>query len=977
MSFQAAAGSLERGFALVLLKLSASFLALFFPCFLMGGTLPALVRVFTEKEDDAARPLGILYALNLTGAVAGALVAGFALIEFLGLLRTTLAAAAVNLLAGAAVLAMRRPAASAASRTATPRPVPIPVEGRSRREALLLAGLFASGVLLFSAEVVFTRVLALVFGVSTYAFTLILATFLLGLGLGAILLAHLGRRGVSPLAAFAAAQTGMALAVLGALACMPVIPRIVLLLRQIPEASFCEILVGKALLAVALILPAAALGGVGTPALLAALAAGPGRVGRRVGDGYLANCAGTVAGALLTGFLAIPALGTEGTLKAVAAASALTGLAALAGAEVGRLRWAGVAVGAAVVAGSLLVPAWPVWLFLNADADARSSVSKTRREFEERLHAFPYEVLFFREGREATVAVVQAPRFRSLIVNGHADASDHDDMSTQLMLAVLPLGLHPAPEEVLVVGYGAGVSAEAAARSPGVRHVDVVEIEPAILSAAPKFAHVNGGVEANPRVDVISDDARSFVGRTRRTWDVVISEPSNPWRAGVAALYSADFYRDLKKHLKKGGLVAQWMHLYDLDGPTLRIVFRTLTASFADVNVWWLDEGNVVLIASDAPIVLHTERLRALLEGPFRADRIRWAHLESADEVWGRFLLDRSGILGLLSPGDPVHDDDRPVLEFRAPRGAFLADPFIAERLLARKLERGVDLPPVEGPEPPPAARWLGVARMYEQIERGPEAAAAIRRAAESPSPFARVRLAELAIAGGRMREAAELLTTDVTAGRGGPPDFVRAFSYAEARFLASQGQLDGARAAWERSGEIEGRAGLELLSVLVSSGQSATALALAERLLAAARLDGPIGAPEVLLVYDYLDEIAALPAQIAEVVRIVESVPERARGLPQLPRQRLLATLYERQGRPADALAACERWGEIGVFDVDLLALRARVLRALGRTEEADQAQAALASVAPGDALPPVRRPLLESRSGAPLPSASGPRRR
>ncbi len=976
--FEAAASSLSPGALLVLLKTGVAFLVLFVPCFLMGGTLPALVRAFTRGETETARPLGVLYALNLAGAVSGALLAGFVLVEALGLLRTTAAAAAVNVLAGAAVLATGTRSRTKGSREALrPSETPRADGPRSARETVLLAGLFVSGALVFAAEVVFTRVLSLVFGVSTYAFTLILGTFLLGLGLGAFALARLGRRGVTPGAAFALAQGGLALTVLGALAAVPAVPRAVLLIRQIPEAGFFEVLVGKAVLAVVLILPAAVFGGIGTPALLAALAAEPARSGRRVGDGYFANCAGTVAGALLTGFVAIPSLGTEGTLRAVAIGGALTGIAALAAAARGwRLRGGAIACAAAAAA-SFLVPVWPVSLFLNADAGGRIPVSATRREFEERLRAFPYEVLFFREGREATVAIVQAPRYRSLIVNGHPDASDSDDMSTQLMLSVLPVGLHPDPRDVLVIGYGAGVSARAAARSPGVKRVDVVEIEPAVLDAAPLFGHVNGGVETDPRVRVVRDDARAFVGRTRQTWDVVVSEPSNPWRAGVAALYSADFYRDLKSRLKPGGLVAQWMHLYDLDAPTLRIVFRTLTSSFADVNVWWLDEGNIVLLASDAPLVLRPERLRALLDGPFREERIRYSKLESADEVWGRFLLDRAGILAMLSPADPVNSDDRPVLEFRAPRGAFRPDPVLAERLLARKLASGVSLPHVEGAEPPEAARWLGVATMYEQVERGAEAAAAIRRAAAGPSPFARIRLAELALAGRRMREAAELLTAVAPAVRPGDPDLLRVFSFAEARTLASQGQLEPARVAWERTGEIEGRAGLELLSFLVASRQDAAALPLAERLLTAARLGGPVGAPEVLIVYDYLGEVATDPARLEEVLRIVRSVPDVSRGLPQLPRQRFLAALWERTGRPDEALAACERAADTGVFDVDILAIRARALRALGRLAEAAQAEAVLESVAPGQTLSPVRSPLLGTGSAGPLPRASGPRPR
>jgi spermidine synthase len=970
--FLRAGSGLPPGAALTALKASAAVLVLFVPCFLMGGTLPALARAYVRAGEGATRALGTLYALNLAGAVSGTLLAGFVLVESAGLIGTTLAAAAANLFAGGAVLAAR--ARKAPGRPDEPDREPGDAPG-SLAGKLIPAGLFLSGALLFAAEVVFTRVLAIAFGVSTYAFAIILAIFLLGLGLGAGALARLSRRGLAPLAAFALAQTGLAAAVAFSLVATIAVPRILLTLRQVPEAGFLEVLCGKAFLAAAIILPAAILGGIGTPALLAALARERATLGRRVGDGYLANCAGTVVGALATGFVAIPVLGTEGTLKAIAALAAGTGLAAL-GAVSLRVRWAAAALALVALSGTVAGPAWPVWLFLNADVGGRVPVSTTRREFEERLRAAPNEVLAFREGREATVAVVQTPRTRSLIVNGHPDASDTDDMATQLMLAVLPLGLHPRPVDVLVIGYGIGVSAAAALRVPGVRRVDIVEIEPAVLAVAPLFAHVNGGVEKDPRVTVALDDARSFVGRTARTWDVVISEPSNPWRAGVASLYSADFFRDLKRRLNPGGLLAQWMHLYDLDAETLRIVFRTLAASFADVNVWWLDQGNVVILASDTPLVLRSERLRALLDGPFRSDRTRWAHLESADEVWGRLLLDRSGLLAFLSQNDPVHDDDRPVLEYRAARATFRPDPLIAERLLARKLERGVALSALQGPEPPEDERWLGVAEMYEEAGRRKEAAAAILRAAATPSPLARVRLAELAMAERRLNEAGKILAAAAPAARTGPPDLARAFAYAEARLAAREGDVERARAAWSRTGEIEGPAGLELLSVYMASGRGTDALELARRLLSAARPGGPIGPPEVEIVYHYLREAASSPERLAEAIRIAGSVPDLSRGLPRLARERLLAELYERSDRPEDALAACTRAGETGVFDVELLGIRARALRALGRAEEAAAVEERLRAVAPGLMVRPVRSPLIDTGAAAPAGAPGAGRR-
>ena len=186
--------------------------------------------------------------------------------------------------------------------------------------------------------------------------------------------------------------------------------------------------------------------------------------------------------------------------------------------------------------------AWPDWVFLRSDTYPRTPPAATRLEFEQRRRVANVERLFFEEGRNATVAVLQGPRTRTLLSNGHPEASDVGDMGTQLGVAIVPLALHAAPRDVLVVGFASGVTADAAARAPGVERVDVAELETAMFRAAALFAHVNNGVLANTRVRLHPVDARSLIAAGGGRWDVVLSEPSNLWRAGVSNLFTADFY---------------------------------------------------------------------------------------------------------------------------------------------------------------------------------------------------------------------------------------------------------------------------------------------------------------------------------------------------------------------------------------------------------------------------------------------------
>src|SRR5512140_1088694 len=633
---------------------------LFPPAFLMGGTLPALARALSGERARAPRVVSLLYAVNLAGAVLGAAATGFWLVEQAGLALTMrLAAASDFAVAAVAFLAAPRVAREeAAPPVAAP---PAPLEPLAR--AALFAGLFASGAVFMLDEVVFTRLLSLAFGVSSYSFTLVLVLCLLGLGIGGFAASARAARGPVGLESFGRVQLAAA-ALLGlAMAAVPLVSRALVLARQVPGLGFGPTLALKAGLAAALLLPLAAVAGAGMPLLLAFVAGRPGGIGTSVGKAALVNTLGTLAGSLATGFVLVTAVGSQATLRLGALASLGAGLLALAGAR-GRPGAAAAAGAGALALGILVAPRWPDWVFLRSDTYPRIAPAATRLEFEQRRRVSNVERLFFEEGRNATVAVLGGARARTLLSNGHPEASDTGDMGTQVGVAIVPLVLHPAPREVLVVGFASGVTADAAARGPGVERVDVAELETAMFRAADLFTHVNHGVVTNPKVRLHPVDARSLIAAGGARWDVILSEPSNLWRAGVSNLFTADFYASARGALKKGGVFAQWLQLYGLRWETLRTVFATLARSFPHAEVWFIDGGDVVLLGSEAPLVVSRPRVEAMLAGTWGDDLKAYLAVPEPAAFWARYLLSRADLDALVSGVSRIHTDDRPIVEF-------------------------------------------------------------------------------------------------------------------------------------------------------------------------------------------------------------------------------------------------------------------------------------------------------------------------
>lgn len=676
-------GGLPAAFGL--LQFLMLFVILLVPTTLMGGTLPVLSQALARGGASAGRTIGGLYAANTFGAVLGVAMAGYALLPALGNRLTIAVGVAANLAVGIVALLY-----GAKPHRARALPVPDPVldlemekpraiddQRPAPRWAIraTVAALGISGAVSMLYEVAWSRALALAIGSSTYAFTAMLVAFLVGIAGGSAVYSWLrGNRRVS-MAEFGLVQGLIGIAATLSLLALGMVPGLFLLGFSWSEAPrFVETLqVGVSV--AAMLLPTLLIG-VTFPCAVAVVAPDPARTGREVGTVYAVNTAGAIAGTVIAGFVLIPTLGAHATSKVGIVVNLLLAAGLLAAAPGGTRapRWGASAAAIVLVVGVWALPPWDPRVMTSGPAIyAKSYLRAASHGILTSGPRLPgtQQVVYYRDGASATVSVHREGKNIFLRINGKTDASTTEDMPTQLMLGHLPLLVHPAPKEVAVIGLGSGVTAAAVARYP-VTRVDVVEIEPAVVEAARFFSEVNDDVLRDPRVRTVFADGRTFLLTSPPRFDVIVSEPSNPWIGGVASLFSEEFFRLARQRLRPGGVMLQWLQAYGLSPEDLRMVVRTFRSAFPATTVWTMGRGDFLLLGAAEPVAVDLRRFKALdrlSSGMTRdLDRLgigQWA------AVLGFYLLSERDTERLAGRG-PLNTDDRLALEFSAPRALHL-----------------------------------------------------------------------------------------------------------------------------------------------------------------------------------------------------------------------------------------------------------------------------------------------------------------
>jgi len=667
------------------------------PTILMGATLPVLSRFHVLRHGEGARGAGLLYGINTVGAVAGTLTVSFLLLPTIGLLRAVIFTGIGNLALGITAFIVGKRVARDRELPAT-KPLPAEaaeaVEGADAAEAanadieypagtdraVLLAVAF-TGFAALVCQVAWTRVMALVLGASIYAFAVVLSTLLAGLGAGAVVTAAVLRAAPSRarvvfygLALSSAVALGLTSALFQHL---PEMFRSLYWSWNLEAHSGAVLPVQFLLAGAVMLLPAVLMGGL-FPAALRVFVRDPRQTGRKVGNLYAGNTLGTILGAFAAGFVLIPLVGVRGSLLIAAAAQCLGAVLMVHSPgkreRAVKLPVAGIAVALLVL---LLTPPWHRQLMTSAMYRYANAYTEPGGEGLESTLAKEEQLLFYRDGLTATVTVTRdlASTQRSLYIttNGKIDGSSHSDMPTQRLLAHVPVLFHPAPRDVCVIGMGTGTTAGSATLHPEVSRVAVVEIESAMVEGARLFRDHNQDLHSNEKVDIHVTDGRLFLRLRPESFDVITSEPSNPWLAGASDLFTVEFFELGARALREGGIFCQWVQIYGMSPENLKTIVRTFASVFPNsLLLSTIPDTDLLLVGFKGPLMLDIslaqERLQqSLIRDDLSDERVG---INTFHDLAARFRMGPSDIRSFVGQG-PLHTDDLPLIAYRAPRDMY------------------------------------------------------------------------------------------------------------------------------------------------------------------------------------------------------------------------------------------------------------------------------------------------------------------
>jgi spermidine synthase len=664
-------------FAFSLWRFLLSCLMLLLPTTLMGATLPVLSAALVRHGSTAVTRL---YACNLAGAILGTLAAGFVLLPLFGVRTTIVIAAAINLIVGViAILAQRKSEPLIEPLEAVDGEVIARVDG----SRFWLFAALASGFVTISTQVSWTRILTMVIGSSTYAFSIVVALFLMGLAAGAW---FIGRKDLSAKVrgAVVVVELVTAISLFTSLFVVNWLPWLLFNLgTKLNISSWAGLLGLQIMSATLLILVPACLMGMVMPLVLVWATSDPASGVARVGRAYAVNTIGAIAGAFFTGFVLIPKTSTKFALVLSAAVCVIVAGLAYRPKETQRdpALKRSLAIGAIPVVVLIMIVLTPRMNLADLSIGAYDvlirELAQTRegvaaQENERSGAADVHQLLMYEEGPTATVSVRRDGETISMAINGRTNASDSIyDMPTQVMLGQLPLFVAPRIEKGLIIGFATGITLGSMLQSP-IQSVTCIELEPGTVNGSRFFEHVNNLPLADPRSRLIIDDARTYLRVTPERYDIIVSEPSHPWVPGVANLFTQEFFELGKEKLNEQGIFVQWVQIYQLSTESLRSVLATYHKVFPHVlmfRVGGFSKGkDLLLMGSNQPLTL--DRLKERMADPRVQAELARVNLTSEADVRSWFVCDETR-LGPAVAGATINTDDNMHIETTVPREAF------------------------------------------------------------------------------------------------------------------------------------------------------------------------------------------------------------------------------------------------------------------------------------------------------------------
>jgi len=661
------------------------------PTTLMGATLPVLSRFFVLNRERFGSYVGVLYAINTFGAVLGSFGSGFVLLPKYGQWKTILIAASVNLSICVLVVAYwlaigrhRKWSGESPAETERPLPQEAIVSGKTIPPAMVLTVLLAYAANGFSGmayQIAWTRALSLSLGSSTYSFSLILTAFILGLALGSSVGARFVDRLSRPGDIFGWVEFAIGFSAIGVIWGLGNLPMWIVPVVLKYRDSYNLMLFIQFLLVFLMIMAPTFLMGTAFPLAVKLISMGRAGVGKPVGIAYGWNTGGAIAGSFIGGFVLIPLLGLKGAIGFANIVNWVAGAALL---MVGMRLWErkssqlrSVVVVGLLAVGVIITVVMPRWNkrlmdtgpFLYADFFRSRGESQLIKEYWDMIG----EQVFYDEGVTTTVSVRRGGGGDLFLrINGKTDASSGGDMSTQVLSGHLPLLFQQSPKDVLVIGLASGITTGAVTRYSSVERVDIVEISEGVIKACKKFfPEYNHNVLKDPRVNLILGDGRNHLRETDRKYDAIISEPSNPWIAGISSLFTLEFFKTGRDHLKPGGAMLIWVQGYSMNPESFRAVVRTFSEVFPEMYLW--DMG--IFTGTDFGLLgfvgqgkhLNCASLKRHLSEPAVLEDLHRVEADSISRIISLLMIEPGEIAAFAKRGR-IHTDDAIFLEYEAPR---------------------------------------------------------------------------------------------------------------------------------------------------------------------------------------------------------------------------------------------------------------------------------------------------------------------
>jgi spermidine synthase len=659
----------------ILFRFLIVLIVLFPATFLMGGTLPLLARFCSKTSGAIGRHISILYAVNTGGAAFGAWLAGFSLIPLFGLDFSSNIAGAMNILIG--ILAWgagkrfqavfeegetqdHEVESSSGLKDDEDRNLDFDSTPYGDRQLMAIASL--CGFVSLGLQVCWNRLFPLVIGASTYSFSIVLSAFLAGLTLGSIILSIYNPepRKIPALAGYLLLFVGFSVAI--SLPVFAYLPVIFVKLRASLNVDFSFFSAIQYLFVLSIILPPTAAFGALFP-LLARYFSRLQSVGHQIGRVYLWNSFGTIGGVVLTGFFVIPLLGIKGTMVFLLFMTIIAAIYLLSGCRELSVTWSRCFVIIALLSGIVFTLWWP-WKSSILTSGVFRYWSRGTQYLDSSASV---EQLFYEESSTAVVNVEKEKGLICLKINGKPDAGTGKDMATQSLLGLLPVVLSASPAEVLVVGVGSGVTIGALLTIDSVKHVDALELYPSVIRASHFFEEFNGKYWEDARVSLIEEDARSYVTYSQKTFDVIISEPSNPWMAGVGNLFTEEAFKLFRKRLNPGGIVCQWVQRYEMSFDVFSTIVHTFRSVFPNCLLVQPMGADIILIGleNDSACV-SLGNLSKLFENKESEKCLKVSEIDNLPVVESMILMDGNDITRFIGLSD-FNCDNFPVVEYQAP----------------------------------------------------------------------------------------------------------------------------------------------------------------------------------------------------------------------------------------------------------------------------------------------------------------------